>query len=241
MKSQRQSWALGSEETDPLSLLQRATEAFGDDLLLATSLGPQSLVLLELAHQNNLRFDVALIDTGLLFAETLALASEVESRYGIKIQRAKPEATLAEQALAEGRELWLRDPGRCCELRKVAPMGALLSGYRAWLTGLRRDQSAQRKDTKPVEWDEQFELFKLSPLVDWSGDRVRSFLHKHKVPYNRLLDEGYRSVGCTPCTLPADSQGSERAGRWVGHSKTECGLHSRPIQIKKRSNESGGN
>ena len=240
MKSIQQSWTESIEgETDPASLLLRASQAFGEKLLLATSLGPQSLVLLDLAYQNGIAFDVALIDTGLLFQETLELASEIESRYRIQIARARPEASLAEQALAEGRELWLRDPDRCCELRKVGPMRSLLSGYQAWLTGLRRDQSAARKDTKAVEWDDNFDLFKISPLVDWSADQVHSYLRDNQVPYNPLLDEGYRSVGCTPCTIPAGNQSGERAGRWVGHAKTECGLHNRPIHIKKRSNNSG--
>ena len=240
MESIQHAWPQSSsEESDPVSLLRRATRAFGDQLLLATSLGPQSLVILDLAYRHGIRFDVALIDTGLLFDETLALASDVESRYGVKIRRARPTASLAQQALAEGPKLWQRDPDRCCELRKVGPMRSLLSGYRAWLTGLRRDQSLSRQDTKPVEWDEEFGLFKLSPLVDWSAEQVRSYLQENQVPYNPLLDEGYRSVGCTPCTLPAGSAGSERAGRWAGSSKTECGLHNRPIHIKKRSNNSG--
>ncbi len=240
MKLLQQTWAeISDEDTDPVVLLSRSIRAFGDQLLLATSLGPQSLVILDLAYQSGLRFDVALIDTGLLFDETLALAAEVESRYQIEILRARPLRTLAEQGFDKGPELWLRNPDQCCELRKVAPMRSLLSGYRAWLTGLRRDQSASRKDTKPVEWDEQFGLFKLSPLVDWSADQVHSYLRDNDVPYNGLLDEGYRSVGCTPCTVPSGDLGAERAGRWAGQSKTECGLHNRPIQLTKRNNNTG--
>jgi phosphoadenosine phosphosulfate reductase len=240
MESLQQTWAeISDEDTDPVILLRRSIRAFGDQLLLATSLGPQSLVILDLAYRSGLRFDVALIDTGLLFDETLALAAEIESRYQLEIIRARPRKTLVEQAAEEGAELWLSDPDRCCQLRKVGPMASLLSGYRAWITGLRRDQSASRSDTKPVEWDEQFGLFKLSPLVDWSADQVSSYLRDNGVPYNPLLDEGYRSVGCTPCTVPSGDLGAERAGRWVGHSKTECGLHNRPVHIKKRINNSG--
>lgn len=240
MESLQQTWAeISDEEIDPVLLLTRSILAFGDQLLLATSLGPQSLVLLDIAYRNGLRFDVGLIDTGLLFEETLALAAEVESRYELKIIRARPLRTLAQQANAEGDELWLRDPDLCCALRKVAPMRSLLSGYRAWLTGLRRDQSASRSDTKPVEWDAQFGLFKLSPLVDWTADQVHSYLRDNNVPYNPLLDDGYRSVGCTPCTVRSGDLGAERAGRWVGHSKTECGLHNRPIKLTKNNNNSG--
>lgn len=211
-------------QTAPIPLLRRAKRAFGTRLLLASSLGPQSLVILDLAHKAGLQFDVALLDTGLLFRETLLLADEVEERYGLRIQRVRPQTSLSEQEELEGNDLWRRDPDRCCQLRKVEPMRRLLAGYNAWITGIRRDQSEERSGTRAVEWDEQFGLVKLAPLVDWSGDRVRGYLREHALPYNGLLDQGYRSVGCMPCTRP--STGEERSGRWVGSAKTECGLHT---------------
>jgi phosphoadenosine phosphosulfate reductase len=191
-------------------------------------------VILDLAHKAGLHFDVALIDTGLLFPETLALADEVEARYGLRIQRVKAQATLSEQEAKEGKDLWLRDPDRCCQLRKVEPMRRLLSGYNAWITGIRRDQSEERSHASAVEWDEHFGLVKLAPLIDWSGDRVRGYLQEKGLPYNRLLDQGFRSIGCMPCTRPSSGE-SERSGRWAGLAKTECGLHSisrraRPVE-----------
>lgn len=240
MESIQSNWAPHRDnETDPVRILEWASQSIGKGLVLATSLGPQSLVILEMASQKQLRFDVALIDTGLLFPETLALAQQVEERYGITIRRVRPLSTLAQQEQKQGKALWLRDPNSCCNLRKVAPMGALLGGYRAWISGLRRDQSPDRKNVQALEWDPSFDLLKISPLVDWTGDRVRAYLQQHQIPYNPLLDRGYRSVGCSPCTSPAGDNDDERAGRWSGHEKTECGLHSRPLVSLKTVTNSG--
>jgi phosphoadenosine phosphosulfate reductase len=168
------------------------------------------------------------LDTGLLFEQTHALIDRVRTRYGIEPIAVRPELDLAEQARLYGDELWLRNPDACCALRKVEPNRAFLSRYRAWITGVRRDQSPTRSDVQYVEEDDPAgsRIAKISPLVDWTEADVRAYLHENDVPYNELLDRGYTSLGCKPCTrFPVDAA-NPRSGRWVGFDKTECGLHA---------------
>jgi phosphoadenosine phosphosulfate reductase len=190
---------------------------------LVSSLGPQTLVVLELLHRQGRSVPVRLLDTGLLFPETLALKAAVEARYGIEIGAVLPARSVAEQAADHGEALWRRDPERCCRLRKVAPLAEALRGHDAWITGLRRDQSATRAAVGPAGWDPQHGLVKVNPLWRWSQAQALDFLREAGVPYNPLLDRGYRSVGCWPCTAP--TAGGERDGRWPGHARTECGIH----------------
>jgi phosphoadenosine phosphosulfate reductase len=189
------------------------------------------LVVLDIAQRAGLDLPVVLLDTGLLFPETLALKQQIEARYGIEIRSVKPRWSLRQQAVREGETLWKRAPDRCCELRKVRPLQRVLEELDGWVTGLRRDQSSTRRDVQTVSWDEGYGRVKVNPLAWWSRARVFAYLHAHQVPYNPLLDQGYPSVGCTPCTRPLtvdDLEGDERAGRWAGTGKTECGLHLPP-------------
>jgi phosphoadenosine phosphosulfate reductase len=166
------------------------------------------------------------LDTELLFPQTYETIERVKARYGIEPVAVAPELDLAAQAAAYGDALWARDPDRCCALRKVEPQRRFLQRYDAWITGLRRDQSATRADVKYVDFDaEPAGLAKISPLADWNDDDCRDYLREHDVPYNTLADEGYPSVGCVPCTRRARSE-TPRAGRWAGFAKTECGLHA---------------
>ena len=165
-----------------------------------------------------------LLDTGLLFADTYALKRRVEQRYGVAIRSVRPRLDLADQAAAHGPRLWQRNPDHCCYLRKVAPLKEALAGVDAWITGIRADQSAARADARAVEWDDQFGLLKINPLAAWSRDDVDRYVQAHDVPINPLLLQGYPSVGCEPCTSQPRA-GDERAGRWAGLEKTECGIH----------------
>jgi phosphoadenosine phosphosulfate reductase len=216
-------------------LLQWAASVFGQRSALLSSLGPQSLLLVDMLARLGLRIPVLLLDTGLLFAETYALRRRVEERYGIAIRAVRPRQSLAEQAAVHGPRLWERDPDTCCRLRKVEPLRQALSGLDAWITGIRGEQSESRAASRPVEWDGQFGLIKVNPLLHWDRRRVFAYLLEHGVPYNPLLDQGYPSVGCRPCTVPVDSSASqdERAGRWAGRAKTECGIHHR-LQVISR-------
>lgn len=194
-------------------------------LVFATGFGAEGCVIVDLIARHRLPIDIFTLDTGVLFPETYALWRTLEARYGITIRGVTPELTLEQQAAAHGPRLWERDPDRCCELRKVTPLSRVLSGYTAWITAIRRDQTAERATARVVEADPKFGLVKINPLVGWTHDDVWSHLYLHDVPYNPLHERGYPSIGCQPCTSPIVPGEHLRAGRWRGTGKRECGLH----------------
>ncbi|MFY9780814.1 MAG: phosphoadenylyl-sulfate reductase [Candidatus Baltobacteraceae bacterium] len=208
-------------------VLDWAVALYCGRLALACSFGsPAGLVLIDLLARSGRRVPVYFLDTGLLFAETYALIDRVRERYGIEVEAVHAELDVAGQAERCGAELWARDPDACCNLRKVVPQRAFLTRFEAWITGIRRDQSATRAETKFVDWDGAASgLAKLCPLADWSEADVWAYVLEHGVPYNPLLDTGYRSIGCVPCTRRVQAGEGPRAGRWPGFAKTECGLH----------------
>jgi len=188
--------------------------------------GPSGSVILDLLHRAGEEVPVCYLDTDLLFDETYALVERVKARYGIEPIPVRSHLDLHEQAERHGEALWSSDPDACCALRKVEPQAEFLRSYRAWITGIRRDQSASRSGAHAIDWDDRFHLVKVSPLVDWTEEDVWAYIREHDVPYNALHDEGYPSIGCWPCTRAVGSGEDERAGRWIGTAKTECGLHT---------------
>lgn len=210
----------------PEALLGWAAERFGTTAALTCSFGgPAGMVLLDLVVQHRLPLSVIFLDTDLLFPETYALVEATERHYGITIKRQRPALSLEEQARAYGPELYARNPDRCCAMRKVAPLAEALQPYQVWISGIRREQTTQRAATEPVAWNKKYGVLKLSPLAHWVEREVWAYLSAHNVPYNPLLDQGYPSLGCIPCTRPA-STNDPRDGRWNGFAKTECGLHT---------------
>jgi phosphoadenylyl-sulfate reductase (thioredoxin) len=189
---------------------------------LANSFGPEDCVLLDVIARARLPIEVFTLDTGFLFAETYVLWTRLEERYGIAIRAEKGAAPSIEPG---GPPPWERDPDACCDLRKVRPLRAALSRYGAWVTGIRRDQTPDRASAQVIEWDARFGLFKLNPLAAWTSDQVWAYVRRHDVPTNPLHAQGYRSIGCAPCTSPVTLGEDPRAGRWRGREKTECGLH----------------
>ena len=146
-------------------------------------------------------------------------------RYRLPLRVVRPGLSLEEQGERYGPQLWSCAPDICCEVRKVEPQRRWLAGFDAWVTGIRRDQTAQRAETPVVGWDEFFGVFKIAPLASWSREQVFGYAEEHGVPLNPLLFKGYASIGCEPCTRPVREGEDERAGRWPGMEKTECGLH----------------
>jgi phosphoadenosine phosphosulfate reductase len=201
---------------------------FAPRITFATGFGPEGCVLVDLVARHGLAIDLFTLDTGLLFPETYALWRRLEERYGVVIRAVRPEQSVADQAAAHGDRLWERDPDRCCELRKVLPLRQALSGFVAWVTAIRRDQTAERASARAVERDPRFGLVKLNPLAAWTSAAVWDYVRAHDVPVNPLHARGYPSVGCWPCTTPVAEGEDPRAGRWRGRAKTECGLHARP-------------
>lgn len=207
------------------ALLDWATEHFGDEIVLTCSFGGAAgMVLLDMIVGLGRSTPVVFLDTDLLFPETYALADEVDRRYGITVERRRPVISLDQQEHQHGPQLYAHNPDKCCAMRKVAPLADALRPYSAWISGIRRDQSSTRANTELFQWNTRYELLKISPLAYWTERDVWTYIHKHDVPYNKLLDQGYRSLGCAPCTQ-ASSSSDSRAGRWAGFTKTECGIH----------------
>jgi phosphoadenosine phosphosulfate reductase len=218
-------WGDALEHQAPGQVLAWAAERFAPRLVFATGFGAEGCVLIHLVAEHGLPVDLFTLDTGLLFPETYALWERLQSRYGVGIRGVQPVLSLDAQAARAGDELWLREPDRCCALRKVAPLGRALADADAWITAIRRGQTPDRASARVVERDLRHGLVKVNPLVRWSAGDVWSFIRHHDVPYNPLHDRGYPSIGCWPCTRPVAPGEDDRAGRWAGKVKKECGLH----------------
>jgi phosphoadenosine phosphosulfate reductase len=208
------------EDASAAEVIAWATQTFGKSVALACSFQKEESVLLELLYAADPKARAFALDTDLLFPETYDLLTTVEQRYDTTIERWRGP-TISEQAAEHGAELWKRDPGLCCAIRKIGPLKQGLAGLDAWITGIRRDQSPARANAKKVEWDEQFGLVKINPIADWSEKDLWRAIHKDGLPYHPLHDQGFASIGCVPCTRP----GEGREGRWAGTDKVECGLH----------------
>ena len=214
------------EGDTPLEILRWASNRFAPRLTFATGFGAEGCVLLDLIGRHDLDIDIFTLDTGLLFPETYELWRRLEAKYDFTIRSVSPELSIEQQAATHGPELWEREPDRCCNMRKVTPLTEQLVGFDAWITAIRRDQTDSRAGALAVEWDPKFALGKINPLVRWTKRDVWAHLLKHDVPYNPLHDRGYPSVGCKPCTSMVNAGEHDRAGRWRGAPKSECGLHT---------------
>ncbi|MEH3067962.1 MAG: phosphoadenylyl-sulfate reductase [Aeromicrobium erythreum] len=170
--------------------------------------------------------DTLFLETGYHFAETIGTRDAVESSMELTIVDVMPRQTVAEQDAQHGKDLFARDPGLCCHLRKVEPLTRTLAGYEVWITGVRRDEGPTRADTPLVTWDEKNGLVKVNPLAAWSFDELLAYAEEHDVVVNPLVKDGYPSIGCAPCTRRVAPGEDPRAGRWAGLDKTECGLHT---------------
>ncbi len=192
-------------------------------IALACSFGPEDCVLVDVVARTSVPIEIFTLDTGFLFAETYALWTRLEERYGVRIRGVKAELPSVEPGLALP---WEADPDACCAARKVEPLKRALATLDAWVTGIRRDQTPDRASAKVVEWDARFGLLKVNPLAAWSSEDVWNHVRLHDVPTNPLHAHGYLSIGCAPCTSPVKPGEDPRAGRWRGREKTECGLHA---------------
>ena len=217
----------GFEDKHPRQVVEWALDTFGvSNVAIGSSFGGASgAVLVDLAAKIAPDANVFYLDTDFLFPETYTLVEETKRRYGIEPIAVKSIQTPEQQAERVGPELWTTYPDACCNLRKVEPNVRMLEGMEAWVTGIRRDQ-AGRQDVPIVAWDSKFWLVKVNPVAHWTKKDVWSYILKNDVPYNKLLDQGYKSIGCTYCTRPVAANEDERAGRWSGQGKTECGLHT---------------
>ncbi|OCB22121.1 phosphoadenosine phosphosulfate reductase [Mycobacterium malmoense] len=186
----------------------------------------QDAVTVSLASNIRPGVPVLFLDTGYHFAETLGTRDAVESVYDIHLLNVKPEHTVEEQDALLGKDLFSREPNECCRLRKVVPLKKALNGYAAWVTGLRRVESPTRADAPLISFDESFGLVKVNPIAAWTDEDEQDYIDKNGVLINPLVEEGYPSIGCAPCTRKPAPGEDPRSGRWAGRNKTECGLHA---------------
>lgn len=214
-----------TETWNAQEVLQWAFRRFGKRVEMASGFGAEGMALIDIAARLNPDLRVFTIDTEFLFPETYQLIEIVKKRYGITVERVQPRLTPEAQEEVYGPALWSTNPDHCCALRKVEPLKEKLAGLRAWITAIRRDQTAARASARKVEWDQKFQLVKINPIADWTTKDVWNYLHEHDVPYNPLHDQNFTSIGCTHCTRAIRPGEDPRAGRWSGFQKTECGLH----------------
>lgn len=214
------------ESATPESILKWAAERFGSRFTMATAFGPEGMVLIHMLAQVAPATRIFNLDTGYQFAETLELRERVRRRYGIEVVMERPETTVAEYEALHGGPVYKTEPDRCCAERKLSVLKRAVVGMQAWASAIRRDQSPDRAKAAIVGWDKKFSLVKVSPLANWTKKDVWKRITDEDIPYNPLHDQGYPSIGCWPCTRAVMFGEDERAGRWSGFAKTECGLHT---------------
>jgi phosphoadenosine phosphosulfate reductase len=210
---------------------------------LASSLSAEDMVITDAILRHKLGIEIFTLDTERLHADTLNVIAAIRERYGCEVRVFRPDAaSVAEYVAKFGRDAFYQSVDlrkRCCHIRKVEPLNRALEGKEAWITGQRREQAATRSELKVQEYDAARGMVKFNPLADWSEEEVWAYIRAYDVPYNALHDQGYRSIGCAPCTRPTVAGEDVRAGRWWWelHEVRECGLHVTPDGRLARAKE----
>ncbi|WP_051681582.1 phosphoadenylyl-sulfate reductase [Cellulomonas sp. HZM] len=212
------------EGAHPKEILAWAARTFGQDVVVASSMGDE--ILVHMAAKAAPGIDVVFLDTGYHFAETLGTRDYYAEFTDVTLRTILPLATVEQQDAEHGPRLHDRDPNLCCALRKVEPLERALAPYTAWVTGMRREDAPTRTDISVVGWDDKRHMVKLNPLAAWTQEQVDEYVEAEHVVLNPLRQVGYTSIGCAPCTRAVAPGEDPRAGRWSGTSKTECGLHT---------------
>ena len=216
---------------EPEEVLGYFLEAYRGHIALASSLSIEDQVLTAMICRILPETRIFTLDTGRLFPETYSLIERTNMTYGIKIQLLFPDYRQVEEMVAEhGVNLFYESIEKrrlCCHIRKLEPLKRAFEGLKVWICGLRHEQSVTRTDSRLVEWDENNRLLKLNPLIDWTEQQVWEYIRKHGVPYNKLHDQGFPSIGCQPCTRAVKPGEDIRSGRWWWEDPAhkECGLH----------------
>src|SRR4051812_17568928 len=189
----------------PQVILRWAVESFFPRLTMATAFGAEGCCLIHMLAEIEPQVRIFNLETGYQFKETLELRERIKERYGIEVEYVRPETTVAEYERLHGQPIYSQNPNQCCFDRKVLPLRRAVVGYHAWISAIRKDQTAHRGQANVVQWDGKFNLVKINPLLTWTKKDVWNFIFKHNVPYNPLHDQGYPSIGCWPCTEPVES------------------------------------
>ncbi len=211
-------------DRDAQRVIQWAHDLLGDGLMMTTSFQKSGMIILHLVRDIVPNLPVYFLDTGFHFRETIEFAERVRGEWGIRLILQRPKL-FGDAFDAQHGKLYEKDPDLCCHLNKVEPQKKLLERYQGWIAGVRRDQAATRGAAESLEILEGAKL-KVQPLARWSRPEVDAYLAEHKIPVHPLFAMGYTSIGCQPCTQPCHDPSNERAGRWMGKAKTECGLHT---------------
>jgi len=204
-------------------ILRWAADTFGDSICVTSSMS--DAVVIDLASKVKPGIDVVFLDTGYHFAETIGTRDAVASVYPITLINVTPVRTVEEQDRDLGPRLHGRNPDLCCLLRKVQPLDHALAPYSAWISGVRRGETAERAGTRVVDWDRKRGKVKVNPIAAWTDEQVDQYIADHNILVNPLQYDGYPSIGCAPCTQRVAEGEDARAGRWSGLGKTECGIH----------------
>lgn len=224
-------------ESDPRKLLQWAHDLLGPRLMMSTAFGKTGMVILHMVKDIIPDLEIYFLDTGFHFQESLAFADRIRREWGLRITLHRPRLYGDAFRARHGERIYETDPDFCCHNNKVEPFAELIRRYQGWIAGIRRDQSSTRADAATLEVLETSKL-KVQPLALWTRERVEEYLSEHRIPLHPLFSRGYTSIGCAPCTSPCAHPGAdERAGRWAGKEKTECGLH---LFLKKQAKSSPG-
>lgn len=215
------------ESATPQEIIAWGVAHYFPKLTMATAFGPEGCAIIHMLAEIEPRVHVFNLDTGYQFKETLALRERIAERYGIHVEMKQPELPVAEYEAKHGGPIYKTNPDQCCFDRKVTVLKQAAEGWDAWMTAIRRDQSPDRATAPIVAVDKKFNLVKINPLANWTKQDVWKLITAHDVPYNPLHDQGFPSIGCWPCTRAVMFGEDERAGRWSGFQKTECGLHTK--------------
>jgi phosphoadenosine phosphosulfate reductase len=214
------------EPAHPEEILRWGVKRFGERLTMATAFGPEGCVIIHLLAKIDPATHVFNLDTGYQFQQTLELRDRIADRYGIQVEMKRSPLSVEQYEQLHGGPLYKINPDQCCFDRKVTVLRQAVVGRQAWITAIRRDQSPDRAKAPIIGWDKKFSLVKINPLANWTKADVWKLIVAEDIPYNPLHDEGYTSIGCWPCTRAVLFGEDERAGRWSGQQKTECGLHT---------------
>lgn len=215
----------------PPQIVEWSAKTFGDKLIMTSSFGAESAILIHMAATVMPRIRIVMVDTGYLFPETHSFMAELRKRFDLNIwmYRTTNDPIRYLQDAGEEDPSWRNNVENCCGVNKNEPFDRAMKELApaAWLRGIRRDQADTRKERQVVEWSKRNQCYAISPLLPWSGRDIGMYMKQHDLPYHPLVAQGYLSIGCNPlsCTRPVQAGEDPRAGRWAGQTKTECGLH----------------
>ncbi len=212
-------------DRDARRLIPWAYDILGDGLMMSTAFGKSGMCILHIIKELELQIPIYFVDTSFHFPETLRFVDTLRDQWKVNLLVERPELYGIDFIRKHGEKLYETDPDFCCQKNKVEPFSGLIKRYDGWITGVRRDQSSTRATAEPIEILEGGKL-KIQPLAYWTLMDVNTYITENKIPLHPLFSQGYTSIGCAPCTQPNTDPANERAGRWSGEAKTECGLHT---------------